>query len=645
MALSKNQIKILKSSFDLFDIDQINSDLESLKSFEILSEEKQLYILKVLNFLYRGGHPACTDQQYNQFFNFFKKKYPNNDFILTVEPEPIIGEKLVTLPQKMLSTDKAYSKEEIIKWIDRIRKASVQYGLDENNIEFKVTAKLDGYAAFDDGNSLYTRGNGSKGRNISFVFDRGLSVFGDERGLGAGEIVINKHYFNEHLANYFDNTRNIQASIIAEKNLSQVIQKSIIDRAAIFYPFKALPSWRGTSTELIKNYDSITKNVLSDIPFETDGVVIEITNQGLKDFLGSTRHHHRWQIALKSNDESSLVEVLKVIPQVSRNGKNTPVVIFNSIRLSGAEISKATAHNYSMVKKLGIGVGSELEIVRSGLVIPKIERVIKKSSPSIPNHCISCGSVLHWIDDNLFCLNHNGCRDQIEKTIIHFFETLGNNDGLGPATISTFYDHGIRSIYDVYLLENDPEKLFAMGFKQKSALNIIDALKKSRRIEIEDWRFLAAFGINRLGYAASERILELYDISDLYNLDENDLIKIDGFAKKTSQIVINGFNLIKEQFDDIYKLNFNLKSSKLTIDSESKFLHKNLVFTGKMEIGSREDLEKIAKSLGAKVTKSVSSKTDFLILGSKVGQRKIDAAKTHNIKLLSEKEFMELTSN
>ena len=171
MALSKNQIKILKSSFDLFDIDQTNSDLESLKSFEILSEEKQLYILKVLNFLYRGGHPACTDQQYNQFFNFFKKKYPNNDFILTVEPEPIIGEKLVTLPQKMLSTDKAYSKEEIIKWIDRIRKASVPYGLDENNIEFKVTAKLDAYAAFDDGNSLYTRGNGSKGRNISFVFD------------------------------------------------------------------------------------------------------------------------------------------------------------------------------------------------------------------------------------------------------------------------------------------------------------------------------------------------------------------------------------------------------------------------------------------------------------------------------------------
>ena len=341
--------------------------------------------------------------------------------------------------------------------------------------------------------------------------------------------------------------------------------------------------------------------------------------------MGSTRHHHRWQIALKSNDESSVVVVSKVMPQVSRNGKNTPVVIFNSIRLSGAEISKASAHNYSMVKKLEIGVGSELEIVRSGLVIPKIERVIKKASPSIPNHCISCGSTLHWIDDNLFCVNHSGCRDQIEKTIIHFFETLGNNDGLGPATISIFYDHGIRSIYDVYLLENQPEKLFAMGFKEKSVLNIINALKKSRRIEIEDWRFLAAFGINRLGYAASERILESYDISDLYNLNKNDLIKIDGFAAKTSEIIINGLNSIKEQFDYIYKLNFNLKNSMISIGSESKFFHKNLVFTGKMDFGSRDDLEKIAKSLGAKVTKSVSSKTDFLIIGSNVGQRKIDA--------------------
>ena len=142
------------------------------------------------------------------------------------------------------------------------------------------------------------------------------------------------------MANYFDNTRNIQASIIAEKNLSQVIQKSIIDRAAIFYPFEALPSWRGTSSELIKNYDFIIKNVLSDIPFETDGVVIEITNQGLKDFLGSTRHHHRWQIALKSNDESSLVEVLKVIPQVSRNGKNTPKILKATTRAGSLRASK-----------------------------------------------------------------------------------------------------------------------------------------------------------------------------------------------------------------------------------------------------------------------------------------------------------------
>ena len=89
-----------------------------------------------------------------------------------------------------------------------------------------------------------------------------------------------------------------------------------------------------------------------------------------------------------------------------------------------------------MVKKLGIGVGSEIEIVRSGLVIPKIERVIRKQA-HLYLTIVFHGSDLHWIDDNLFCLNHMGCRDQIEKTIIHFFETLGNNDGLGPATIST----------------------------------------------------------------------------------------------------------------------------------------------------------------------------------------------------------------
>ena len=259
--------------------------------------------------------------------------------------------------------------EEIKKWTERITKAASEIEFDQNLIEIRVTPKLDGYAAYDDGVTLYTRGDGVRGQDITRAFERGLKVAQNaKRGLGAGEIVINKSYFDEILSEKFENSRNIQAAIIAEKKVDEDVQNAIDNGACVFYPFSLLDNWTGSIEDLLSNFESILEKIWNSVDFDIDGLVLETTNLPIKEYMGSTRKFHRWQIAFKVNDESAEVEVLKVVPQTSRTGRVSPVAELVPTKLSGATLSRATVHNYSMVKKNGVGPGAIIKLVRSGLV-------------------------------------------------------------------------------------------------------------------------------------------------------------------------------------------------------------------------------------------------------------------------------------
>ncbi len=646
--LSKEQKEILeKASVDVsepFFARVCSKEIE----FDSIETNEQLGILIAANAMYRSGVPCISDKLYDEFHSYFKTQNPHHEFVQKVEPELITEEKTVLLPVKMLSTDKAYSFDEIKKWTNRIKKAADSIDIPEHEIFLRVSPKLDGYAAYDDGKTLYTRGDGVKGRDISFVLERGLKVFGsNERGLGQGEIVISKKYFKENLSNYFENSRNIQAAIIAEKNIDERVQEAINVGAAMFCPFSELKHWEGRVEEFLSNYEKITSDILTSSEFDVDGVIIEVKNADLKAEMGATRHHHRWQIALKSNDETAEVKVEKVIPQTSRNGKITPVVQFESTRLSGAEICRATAHHYGMVKEKSIGKGAIIRIVRSGMVIPKIEEVIEPSAPEFPEklQCPSCGSKLQWVDDNLFCLNSDECKDQIEKTIIHFFDTLGNNDGFGASTISRLHEHGYSTVFEIYQLEKKPEKLADMGYKEKTVKNLVAALFNSRNIQVDDWRFLAAFGVNRLGLGVSEKLLQHHCLETVFDLTVDDLIKIDGFAEITASQVVDGLQKIKDQFEEIYSSGFNLERTPIESElkeerADSPILGKQIVFTGTMIHGKRSEMQTEAKKLGAKVGSSVTGKTDFLVTGTKVGAAKIEAAKKKGTKVLTEDEYL-----
>ncbi|MGR5158539.1 BRCT domain-containing protein [Vibrio owensii] len=643
---NNDQLSIIKTLGEGIDLNMLETAIRE-SDFHSLRSEDQLSLLMVANACYRSGFQFMSDPQYDKLSNEFARKNPEHPFVTSVESEVMNLGKTVSLPQKMLSTDKAYSKEEIQKWIDRILKASDALAIDNDEIRIRVTPKLDGYAAFDDGEKLYTRGDGVKGQDVSRAFERGLQIANSgKRGLGAGEIVIDKTYFEDKLSQSFENSRNIQAAIIAEKNVDPRVQQAINDGACVFYPFSLIDNWTGHYKDLMANFEDVIDQIWNAVEYDVDGVILEATDSRIKEYMGATRKFHRWQIAFKINEEAAEVEVLSVTPQTSRTGRVSPVAELVPTKISGATISRVTVHHYKMVEANGVGKGAIVQIVRSGLVIPKIEKVIKQVEPQLPENCPSCQSHLIWESDHLICPNKSDCPAQTENTLIHFFKTLGNNDGFGPRVIEKLTNYGIKHIHEIYELK--AHKFIGYGFGDKTSKNLFNQLQLSREVEVEDWRFLSAFGVSRLGGGNCEKLLQHYTLTDLFSLSVEDIAKLDGFAKLSAEAIVEGLANIKDEFFKVYTLGFNLSNTPKASDeneSASPIAGAIIVFTGSMLQGKRSDMEKQAKSLGAKVGKSVTSKTTYLVAGEKVGETKINGAKEKGVSVLSEAEYLQLIQN
>lgn len=647
ITLSKSQEEVFKKIVADISISKLLEVCNKSIDFSSLNSNEQLDVLKISNAFYRSAEQIINDSDYDTFLSIFGTNNSDHPYLSTIEPEVLADSKTVALPKKMLSTHKAYSFEEIKKWVDRLLKAAEEVGVNETELQVRVTPKLDGYAAYDDGTYLYTRGDGVRGQDITRAFNKGLQVASNgERGLGPGEIVIKKSYFDSVLSQTFENSRNIQAAIIAEKKVDVSIQKAIDEGACVFFPFSLLENWTGHYTDVLVDFESIVEKIWIAVDYDIDGVILEVTDETLKEHMGATRHHHRWQIAFKVNNESAEVKVLEVTPQTSRTGRVTPVAELEPTKLSGATISRATVHHYNMVKTNGVGPGAIVQLVRSGLVIPKIEKVLKAVDPQLAKECPSCGTHLIWESDHLICPNKTDCPAQTENTLVHFFKTLGNNDGFGPKVIEKLYQFGIKKIHEIYELEQD--QFVSFGFGDKTAQNLVAQLKASREVEIEDWRFLAAFGVSRLAGGNCEKLLQHHSLDSLLEATVEDLVKLDGFAQVSAEAIVEGLANIKDEFIKVSALSFNLSiTPKASEESanETPIFGKIIVFTGTMTQGSRGDMEKEAKAFGAKVAKSVTGKTSLLVTGDKVGANKINAARDKGVQVLSELDYLELISS
>lgn len=645
--LSDSQKEILAEAefaFNHLSEDDVASFTDPEVAVSDVDDDRLVEFLELTNLLYRAGEQLISDEQYDfVFLEELRRRIPNHPFLHTVEPEPLPETKTVELPVRMLSTEKAYEIAAIERWAKRIAKAAEDCGIEFSSLVFRATPKLDGFAAYDDGQMLYTRGDGRRGTDISRVFDRGLQVAGEgRRGLGAGEIVVSRSYFREHLADLFDNSRNFQASLIKEKELQAPAAEAISSKNAVFYPFSQLPSWQGSWQELWTGFDRIIDELWQKTDYDVDGIVIEIEDHRIKEYMGATRHHHRWQIAFKRNTETAEVEVLRVVAQTSRSGRVNPVVEVEPTRLSGALIRRATAHHYNMVRQNGIGSGAIIRLSRSGEVIPKIEEVLVPADPQLPESCPSCGSRLIWENDFLLCVNNMHCPAQITRSVEHFFKVLGNNDGFGPSSIQKIYAGGITTIPGIYSLGE--EDFVNLGFGPKQAENMVGQLQRSLVEPIEDWRFLAAFGIYRMGMGNCEKLLSVYPLEKVFALGREEIVAIKGFSDKIADAMLSGLAATAELFWQMYGMGFNLVRTPLVADEEAAgdgpLAGKLIVFTGAMQQGSREDMKKQAKLLGARVGDAITGKTDILVCGEKVGPAKLKKAETLGVRLLSEADYL-----
>jgi DNA ligase (NAD+) len=604
-------------------------------SIDILVQRLETY-----NKAYRAGTPLVSDEEYDNLVESLRRLDPKNPFLHQVEPEIFSNKQQIRHPVPMLSTDKAYTIGELKRFVDRVHKEALGLGID--TITFRVTPKLDGLAGRDDGQILASRGNGQSGFDITSALAKGVVVEG-ERGMGLGEIIISQSYFQEHLADKFEHPRNLVVGIVSSDNVNTLAMQALEDKAVRFVPYATLPDWQGTGEELIAHIETIKHDLRGKVDYPMDGLVVEVVDQPIREIMGATSHHYRWQIAVKDKGDTAETRVEAILWQVGRTGKVTPVMQVQPVSLSGATIRRVTAHNAGFLKKQHIGIGSIIEVIRSGEVIPKLEAVITPSDKvTIPENCPVCTTPLVQANDFLICPNTQ-CPAQIRQTIEHWFKILGNADWYGTKTVEKLVDNGIDTLERVYALTE--KDFMEMGFGPVQSTNLFQALTISRTKPVEDWRFLAAFGIPDLGKGDSRKLLQHYPLETITTITAEDILAINGFGEITSRSISTGIQAIRSTMEHMLDLGFNLEPTPLkkelaTLDSPIK--DKGIVFTGKMVQGTREEMQNMARQQGANVQTSVSGATDYLVCGEKVGAKKIAQAEKLGTTVISEQEFLDL---
>ncbi len=510
--------------------------------------------LEVYNSAYRSGEPLISDAEYDALVERLRGLAPDHPFLAAVEPEVFPAKRQIRHPMPMLSTEKAYSVRELELFVARVRKKAGELGLADP--VFQATPKLDGLAGRDDGTILASRGDGIMGFDITSALEKGVVPEGG-RGKGLGEIVILKSYFDAHLAEDFVHPRNLVVGIVSADAVSDAARQALEAGAVRFLPYGALKAWTGNGQTLVAQIDAIYADLVR-LDYPTDGVVIETTDGPLRDALGATAHHYRWQIAYKRRGETAATTVEAVVWQVGRTGNLTPVMAVTPVALSGATIRRVTAHNAEKLIQERIGPGACIEIIRSGEVIPKIEQVLTPSEQvEVPELCPSCQTRLHREGPFLRCPNSEGCRDQIVQRIRHWFQTLGNADWFGIKTVERLADAGYDTLAKIYALgAADCE---AVGFGPGQSANLIQALQASRTRPLADWRFLAAFGLPHLGSGDSRRLLQAVPLELVLEAEAEQIARIYGFADLTSRAIADEIRIRGAEIRDMLQRGFNLE--------------------------------------------------------------------------------------
>ena len=660
-------------------------------------ENETLNLRKVLN---KANHdyyvlsaPTISDFEYDNMMKRLQELedlYPelHDDASPTQRVGSDISQGFKQEPHRyqMLSLGNTYSEDELRDFYERTKKIL--------NEPFSLVCEL----KFD-GTSIsltyvkgrlvkaLTRGDGEKGdnvtENVKTIRSIPLTLFGydyPEEFEMRGEILMPWDVFDElnrereeQEEPLFANPRNAASGTLKQQN-SSVVASRKLDAYLYYIIGESLPfdghyenlekarTWGFRVSDAMRKCDTLEEvfdfisywNInRKDLPIATDGIVIKVNSLRQQMNLGYTAKSPRWAIAYKFQAERATTRLNSVSFQVGRTGTVTPVANLDPVLLSGTVVKRASLHNEDIIQSLDLYIGDHVFVEKGGEIIPKIvgvdtaARFMVGDKIRFIRNCPECGSLLvrYEGESAWYCPNQNDCPPQIKARLEHFIHRKAMNiEGLGTETVDALYKAGIV---------HDPSELYSLDghtlanmdrLGEKSARNILQSLRASKDVPFE--RVLFAIGIRFVGETVAKKLARAFRSMDaLSKASIEDLIQVEEVGIKIAESVVgffasaSGRNLVSDLKDAGLKMEI---SEDYIVTRSSLLKNKTIVISGTFEKYSRDEYKAMIEENGGKNSGSVSAKTSFILAGENMGPAKLEKASELGIKLMSEKEFLDL---
>lgn len=627
---------------------------------------------------YTEDSPSVSDSEYDRLYRELvdlEKAYP--DDILADSPTHRVGGLVLDGFEKyqheypLYSLQDAFSRAELDEFDHRVKSVFP-------DATYMAELKIDGLSIsliYENGQLQVgaTRGDGLVGENITEnvkrVRDIPLQLEQPLTITVRGECYLPRASFDrineerrENGEQEFANPRNAAAGTLRQLDTAVVAKRNL----ATFLYQEASPTGRATQDEVLRelqnygfsvNNRRITTPSMNEIwdfiqiigqerdslAYDIDGVVIKVNSLAMQEELGFTIKAPRWAIAYKFPAEEKEAEILSVDWTVGRTGVVTPTANLTPVQLAGTTVSRATLHNVDYIAEKDIRIGDTVIVYKAGDIIPAVLKVVEEKRQQqkvmpIPSHCPSCGSdLLHFEDEvALRCINPV-CPAQIKERLAHFASRDAMNiSGFGPAIVEKLFAANlVHDVADIYQL-TVADLMTLEGVKEKSADKLYQAIQVSKANSAE--KLLFGLGIRHVGSKASRLLLEKFgDLESLEQADFEAISAIDGLGEVIAQSLRSYFakEEARKLLDELKGYGVNLVYHGQKIEADAELSGFTIVLTGKLERLTRNEAKEKLQNLGAKVTGSVSKKTDIVVAGSDAGS-KLDKAQALGIRVENE---------
>jgi len=630
------------------------------------------------NEYYNNSRSEISDFEYDKLFDELTSLEYETGFIMAVSPTQTVGYEVKSELKKvkhnhpMLSLDKTKSVDDVIKFL--------------NGKDGVIMAKADGLTCslrYVNGHliSAETRGNGEVGEDIlhcaKTIKNLPIEINCLDEVIVDGEVIITYDDFekiNEALpeGQKYKHPRNLASGSIRQLDSSIAAQRSMqfiawkLVKGGIYDSFclnifhmyylgfdviDYAPISHRIRPKDINIYISCIKDHAKNAGIPIDGCVFGYDDIAYGESLGATGHHLRSQLAFKFYDELYPTKLQYIDWTVGKSSQLTPTAVFETVEIDGTDVSKASLHNISIIKNLGLTNGCTVNVFKANQIIPQIDSCENDGNGDIeiPTTCPICGGLTAIKKDNesevLVCTNSE-CAGKKLAQFTHFVSKKGMDiKNLSEATLEVLISHGfIRKFDDIYYLSNHYGDLVHLdGFGKKSIDNLLKSIDDSKNVKLEN--FIAALGITNIGLSAAKTISKACDgdwnkLWDMWNY-EYDFTKLDDFGEVMANNFVKYFDTYINDISALAdRMNFIVEENKPA--SNSVFTGKTICVTGKLNHFTRDSINEKITSLGAKTAGSVSKKTDYLVTNETSGSSKYKKAVELNIPIITEDEFIKM---